>query len=287
MRKTVVLLIDSQPIFRAGVRRALSHQNGLEALEILDCDPGRDGEEAIRQIAENSPDVALLDINCPALNGLELTRYISQHFPATKVVILSATHSAEELFEVIKTGAAAYLSRDSGAVELSEAIRRAASGEYPINDSLDDRPIVARRVLEQLQDTTITAKTKEYVTPPLTPKEIQFLNLIAEDNSNKRIAAILGISEQTIKNYVSAILRKLNACDRAHTVMLSLCNNWLSIQESVEGSQTDELLSMEPIHLEQQHSVKRSSRGKQKSQQQSSIKSGKTAVLAQEAQERA
>jgi DNA-binding NarL/FixJ family response regulator len=221
------------------LRQALAQQSSIEILDILECDPGDEGKEAMTQITANSPDVVLLDVGYPSLRGLDLGRKIARYFPATKVVMLSANPNDddEELFEVIKTGAVAYLrSKNCTPTELIEAIKRASRGEYPINDSVSSRPKVAWRVLRQFQDIAAMGKTVEEITTPLTPKEIQILTHVAEGNSNKRIASILGISEQTIKNHVSAILRKLNANDRAHAVFLAIRNGWISTQPGATAS---------------------------------------------------
>ncbi len=287
MGKIVVLIIDGQPIFRAGVRKALAQHNGLETLEILDCAPGIQGEEAKRQISENSPDVALLDINLDvdrsSPSGLDLGSYISRHFPATKVVMLSGNTNADELFHVVKTGAVAYLCKDSTAEELLDAIRRVSSGEYLINDNSRERPGVAERVLEQFQNVALMGEAAEASVPKLTPKEIEFLKLIGEDNPNRQIAAILGISEQDVKGYVSVILRKLNACDRAHSVMLALCNDWLSIESSENVPQPQEQLDTEPVQLEKVGPARRSTKSTAKSRRRGSTKSGEAAILTREA----
>jgi DNA-binding NarL/FixJ family response regulator len=114
----------------------------------------------------------------------------------------------------------ACLSKNVGAEELISTIRRAYLGEYPINDSLETRPLVARRVLKQFADLAAMRGIMETVIAPLTHRETQILNHITEGNTNKEIAYRLGISEQTVKGHVSAILRKLNANDRAHAVAL-------------------------------------------------------------------
>ncbi len=233
MRKISLMIVDSQPFFRAGVRQALSQVDNLEVMELLECDPGEDGNNAMTQISANSPDIVLLDIGYPFLNGLELGKKIARSFPGTGVVILSSNPQEEddELFEVIKIGAVAYLrSKQCSATELAEIIKRASNGEYPINDSVSSKPKVAWRVLREFQDMASMGRTLEDITTPLTPKEVQILTHIAEGNSNKRIANILGISEQTIKNHVSAILRKLNANDRAHAVFIAIRNGLISIQ---------------------------------------------------------
>ena len=233
MRKITLMIVDSQPFFRAGVRQALSEGNNLEIMELLECDPGDDGNEALVQITAKSPDIVLLDIGYPFLNGLELGKKIARTFPGTGVVMLSANpdEDDDELFEVIKIGAVAYLrSKHCSPSELADVIRRASNGEYPINESVSSKPKVAWRVLRQFQDMASMGRTIEDITTPLTPKEVQILTHIAEGNSNKRIANILGISEQTIKNHVSAILRKLNANDRAHAVFIAIRNGLISIQ---------------------------------------------------------
>jgi len=219
MDKIKVMVIDEQAFFRAGVRQALSDQSDLE---ILECDPA---QNALELIEANLPDVALLGSDLANHNGIELGRKIAQHFPNTKVIVLSPDPDDEELFEVIKTAAAACLSKRATGDELASTIRRAYSGEYPINESLMTRPKVAKHILNQFRGFT---RTLEGVAAPLTKRETQILTYIAEGNSNKEIAHILEISEQTIKNHVSAILRKLNANDRAHAVALALHSGWIS-----------------------------------------------------------
>jgi len=222
MDKIKVMVIDEQALFRAGVRQTLSDQPDLE---ILECDPA---QNTLELIEANLPDVALLGSDLANHNGIELGRKIAQHFPNTKVIVLSPDPDDEELFEVIKTAATACLSKRATGEELASTIRRAHNGEYPINESLMARPRVAKHILNQFRGFT---RTLEGVAAPLTRRETQILTYIAEGNSNKEIAHILEISEQTIKNHVSAILRKLNANDRAHAVALALRSGWISPEE--------------------------------------------------------
>jgi two-component system response regulator DegU len=219
MDRIKVMVIDEQALFRAGVRQTLSRQPDLE---ILECDPA---QNALEMIEANLPDVALLGSDLTSLSGIDLGRKIAQYYPNTKVIVLSPDPNDEELFEVIKTAAAGCLSKKATADELANTIRRAHSGEYPINESLMTRPRVAKQVLNQFRGFT---KAMEGVAAPLTKRETQILTYVAEGNSNKEIARILTISEQTIKNHVSAILRKLNANDRAHAVALALRSGWIS-----------------------------------------------------------
>jgi len=222
--KITMIIIDEQAFFRAGVRQALSQQPDFK---VLDCDPTQD---PLGLIEANLPDVALLGSDLTTLSGLELGRKIARYYPNTKVIMLSPNPDDEELFEVIKSAAVACLSKNTATEELISTIRRAYRGEYPINESLTSRPKVAKHVLKQFQDILSVGKTIETVVAPLTHRETQILNYIAEGNTNKQIAHILGISEQTIKSHVSAILRKLNANDRAHAVALAMRNGWISTE---------------------------------------------------------
>lgn len=233
MRKIFIMIVDANPFSRSGLRQMLSQQHRLEILGIAESEPGPDGATAMAQIAEMSPDVVLLDIDYPNLTGLELGKKIVRHYPGTCVVLISANpyESDAELFEAVKTGAVAYQrSRHCSATELAETLERAVNGEYPINDIVSSKPRVADRVLRQFQEMSSLGKPVKDITAPLTRKELQVLTLIAEGNSNKQIANALGISDQTIKNHVSAILRKINANYRAHAVYIAIRDGLISIQ---------------------------------------------------------
>ena len=224
MDKIKVMIIDEQAFFRAGVHQVLSE---LPEFEVVECDST---QEPLGLIDANLPDVVLLGSDLAGLGGLELCRTITRHYPNTKVIVLSPDPNDEELFEVIRTAAVACLSKNAGGEELASTIRQARNGQYPINDSLIARPTVARHVLKQFKEVASMGKAMETVVAPLTNRETQILNYVAEGNSNKQIARILQISEQTIKNHVSAILRKMSANDRAHAVALAMRNGWISTE---------------------------------------------------------
>lgn len=224
MDKITVMIIDEQALFRSGVRQALSQQADFE---ILECDPTND---PLAVIEASLPNIALLGCRLTAHDGMDLGRKIARYFPNTKVIMLSPDPDDEELFEVIKTSAVACLNKNTTGDELLNTIKRASNGEYPINESVMTRPKIARHVLRQFEDFASMGKAMETLVTPLTTRETQILNYIANGNTNKQIAAILQISEQTIKNHVSAILRKLNANDRAHAVVLAIRHGWIDIQ---------------------------------------------------------
>ncbi len=223
MAKTKVMIIDEQAFFRAGVSQALS---GQDDIEVIECGTNNDTLGAIEAYL---PDVVLLGSDLATHSGLELGRRIARNFPNTRVIILSPDPNDEELFEVIKSAAVACLSKNSSAKELVDTIKKASHGEYPINETVMTRPSVAKHVLQQFQDMELLGNRIETVVAPLTQRERQILSYIADGNTNKQIARILKISEQTIKNHVSAILRKLNANDRAHAVVLAIKSGWIII----------------------------------------------------------
>ena len=226
MDKIVVTIVDKQALFRVGVRHALSQQPDFK---VFDSAPN---ENIMALIEANPPDVLLLDIDHPSFRGLDLAQRIAVRCPTIKVVMLISNPDDRQLFEIIKIGAVACLDKSITAAELTKTIRQVSRGEYPINDSVFARPTVAKQVLGQFQFLySDDGKTKETIVAPLTSREAQILNYIADGNSNKQIAYTLKISEQTIKNHVSNILRKLKANGRAHAVALAMRHGWISADE--------------------------------------------------------
>jgi two-component system, NarL family, response regulator DegU len=216
------MIIDEQPFFRAGVRQVLACEQDFE---IFEANPD---DNILKTVETSLPDIVLLGADLASQSGLGLSGKIARNFPTTKVIILSLNADDEEMFNAIRSSAVACLSKKTTSSDLTATIRRASKGEYPINDSIYS-PTVARHVLHEFQD---DASLGEDIIVPLTHREKQILTRIAEGNSNKKIAGILEISEQTIKNHVSAILRKLNANDRAHAVVLGLRLGYIRLNET-------------------------------------------------------
>jgi len=231
--KIVVMIIDEQPSLRTKLRQLMAQGNGSEAIEIIECDSGVDGNEAVAQIDTISPDVVLLDINFPYRDGLVLCRKIVRRTPQTKVVMLTTNpvEDDDELFEAIKSGASAYLMIESCTPqEFTTIIKRASRGEYPINDSVSNKPQIALRVQKQFEEIICNVRKEDDISTPLNPKEVEILALVVKGKANKEIGSILGISESSVKKHISSILRKLNANDRAHAVVLAVRNGLVSIQ---------------------------------------------------------
>jgi two-component system response regulator DegU len=221
-----ISIIDRSELFKAGVCQKLSAQRDFR---LINFEPDI---ELLQFIDANSIDIVLLDIDSPISKGLELSRAITRHYPNTRVIVISSYFSDEELFETLKTGAVAYIDKGISAEDLVRVIRRASRGEYPINESVITNPVIADRVITDFQKIASMGLVKKNVAAPLTNRELQIISCIANGNTNKQVANKLGISEQTIKNHVSAILRKMNANDRAHAVALAIRNQWVAVDEA-------------------------------------------------------
>ena len=221
MKKIQVFIISQQVLFRQGVELSIS---SIEDMKIAGAADYHNG--APQAIEEKIPEVVILDIDISTDDGFALARRIRQNLPSIGVIIVTSTYNDELLFQALKAQASAFLNKAITSEELVNTIRRVARGEYPINESLTTRPIVADKVLRQFQELSLQ---NEDVISPVTPRETEILNYIAQGYLNKQIAAELEISEQTIKNHVTSILRKLNANARTEAVVLSLKQGILTL----------------------------------------------------------
>jgi len=219
------MVIDRQRLFRIGVCCVLS-QLGFE---ISHHDPA--GNTVTELIESKSPNVVLLDIDYPYSNGLKLSREIVRHYPATRIVMLALNPNAKELLEIIKSGAVACLSKNATVERLVEIIEKTHRGEYPIIGALLDTVTGAGRVLKQPEGQVSAGGITKTIPPHLTARHREILHHISQGKSNKAIASVLQISEQTVKNHVSSILRTLDANDRAHAIALAIRQGLVADEE--------------------------------------------------------
>lgn len=223
MDKIRVFIIDRQPLFRQGICTTLTREKDMEVV-------GEGGitEQVLSTMESSSPDVVLLDIDYPSFTGLKFCRRIKQLLANVSVIVLTPQVDDEQFFEVIKSQASAYLSKESGADELADAVRRCAGGEHPINGKLADSPGVAERILRQFQELSGEKEIAEF-TSPLTRREMEILQYMAKGYLNKQIAEALSVSEQTVKNHITSILRKLNVNARTQAVVVAIRTGLVSI----------------------------------------------------------
>jgi DNA-binding NarL/FixJ family response regulator len=221
--KIQIFIISQQSLFL----KALEHTfTDIEDIVIL----GTTGinSDVLKAIDNLPPDVALLDLDGMTESGLDLARKIKQRSPNIGVIVLTSSPDDNQLFMALKAQAVAYVSKEITEQALVETIRRVSKGEHPINESLTNRPKLAEHVLQQFQELSMRNEAEAFISP-LTPREIEILEYIAQGFLNKQIAAELGISEQTIKNHVTSILRKLNANARTEAVVVAIRQGLIKI----------------------------------------------------------
>lgn len=176
------------------------------------------------------PDVAIVDVDAATDSGLDLTHRIKQVSPSTAVVVMTSNTNDDQLFEAIKAQASAYLSKEISGDGLVDAVRRAAHGERPIGDSLNNRPRVAEHILRQFQELSQRQEVESLISP-LTSRETEVVDYMAQGYANKQIAVKLNISEQTIKNHVTSILSKLDANARTEAVVKAISRGFIDIKK--------------------------------------------------------
>jgi DNA-binding NarL/FixJ family response regulator len=237
MSQVDILIVDDHPLFRSGIRWSLEQVPNFHVVG-----EASDGGEAIRLADERSPDVILVDLSLPGMNGLEVARALKRRQPQAGVVILTMHQDDEQLFNAIRAGASAYCTKDIEPNELIDVIARVARGEYLINEMVLSRPFVASRVLDQFRELSRMDRSSIGFFSPLTPREIEILDCVARGHSNKEIAQLLGISDQTVKNHITSILRKLAVNDRTQAVIYALRHGWIRLDdEPPSGTDADRL----------------------------------------------
>jgi DNA-binding NarL/FixJ family response regulator len=218
-----VLVSDAYPLFRQGIRTVIGETPDIEIVG-----ESEDPDEIVSVAIAINPEVAICDRSLPGAGGLDLTRRLRLHVPNTGVILISIEEDEEYLFEAMKAGASAHLLRQAAPNELLDTIRRVARGEHLIDDHVLTRPTFASKVLHQF--TTIGDQAPQDVArlfAPLSPREIEILEQISRGNSNKQIARNLTISDQTVKNHITSILKKLAVNDRTEAVVYSLRHGWI------------------------------------------------------------
>jgi DNA-binding NarL/FixJ family response regulator len=194
-----LLCVDDHPIVRDGIVRLIATQPDMKLIA-----EASDGQEAVEQFRKHQPDVTLMDLQMPNMNGIDAIGAIRGEFPEARIIVLTTYEGDVQVIRALKAGAQAYLLKGSLRKELLDTIRAVQAGQKRLS------PEAAAAVAEHATDSA------------LSPKEISVLTLIAGGNANKEIAAQLSVSEESVKSYVRSILSKLGANDRTHAVTIGL-----------------------------------------------------------------
>jgi DNA-binding NarL/FixJ family response regulator len=199
-----ILLVDDHPFFRLGLRNSLGEQPDMEIVG-----EAEDAQRAIDVADELAPDIILMDLSLPAPGGIEATARIKRGLPSASVIVLAQNEDEDSLFDAIKAGAAAFI----------------------LKDKVFARPAVASRVLKEFRELSIYGQESQPIFAPLSPREVEILDNIAQGMTNKQVAFQLSISEQTVKNHMSSILRKLSVNDRTQAVVYAMRQGWIRVPE--------------------------------------------------------
>ena len=204
-----ILLCDDQAVIRDGLEMLLNLEKDFEVIGLA-----QDGAEAVELTAQKKPDLVLMDLNMPIMNGIEATREIHAKFPDIKILVLTTYDDDEWVFDAVRAGASGYLLKDTPRQKIVEAIRGTMDGKSFLD------PAVAGKLMNQVASKQ--TQPTSILSDKLTERELDVLRLIAKGINNSEIAAQLHLSEGTVRNHVSAILDKLGVSDRTQAAVIAI-----------------------------------------------------------------
>ncbi|MBN1680615.1 MAG: response regulator transcription factor [Anaerolineae bacterium] len=223
-RQSITLvLVDDHPVFRQGLRNVFTIEPDIEIVA-----EGETGEQAIDLVRVWEPDVLLLDINLPGINGLQVTSRLKTDHATTAIVLLTAYDDFEQVLHAMRAGGSAYCPKDIRPELLVDVVRQVAQGNYVVGGQVFDED-----ELKAWLDAGVEAATGPYMVDPnehfvpLSPREMEILQYVTQGKSNKEIAQSLGISHQTVKNHMTSILKKLDVRDRTQAAVYALRRGWV------------------------------------------------------------
>lgn len=214
-----ILLVDDHTMFRQGIRQILQAQEEFEVVG-----EAENGQQACELAADLSPDVVVMDVHMPVMDGVKATRALMQLEPAPAIIILTMSKHDDYVFEAIKSGARGYYMKDSDSAELIEAIHLAAAGETMLE------PPMVQRVLRELRSISSGGGPQSGVAL-LDEREVEILRLVAAGHTNQAIGEALELSEKTIKNQLSAIFQKLQLDNRTQAAIFALRHGLVTLEE--------------------------------------------------------
>jgi DNA-binding NarL/FixJ family response regulator len=229
MKKISLIIVDDHPLFRQGVADSLA----LEA-DMLVVGQAASGEEGLDLIRTLKPQIALMDINLPGMNGQQITHLVVQDKLPTRVLLLTGYDEMEQAVHAALAGAAGYLAKDIEPENLVKTIRDVADGRFVFGAR-----VFSRRELDDWLVSRTEGARRSYSEPgnpfhPLSDREMEVLRCVVRGMSNKEIANLLEISHQTVKNHVTSILRKFGVDDRTQAVIYSLKRGWVTLKDTTK-----------------------------------------------------
>ena len=213
-----ILLADDHVMVREGTRQILERQDDLEVV----AEAGN-GQEAVDLATTTKPDVAILDISMPVMNGIEATKGIKQISPRTAILALTAYDDDEYVFAILEAGAAGYLLKNARSSEVIDAVRRVYAGESVLH------PAIAKKVVRQVAQRS--QPDDDALIEALTERELEVLSLAAQGLSNRQIASQLVLSPRTVQSHLANIFGKLNVGSRTEAVMVGLRHGWITLDD--------------------------------------------------------
>jgi NarL family two-component system response regulator LiaR len=212
-----LLVVDDHKLVRQGMRFLLSQEKEIEV--VGECE---DGAQAVRAVRRLRPDVVLLDLLMPVMDGIAALHAIMEIAPETRVIVLTSDRDDRRVLEAVKAGATSYLLKTAGVEEVVESVHAASRGESVLD------PSVAARLMEEVR------RPRRTLVDELSARELEVLGALARGRSNKEIARSLGIAEETVKSHVSNILSKLNLADRRQAAIYALQQRLIPLEDALE-----------------------------------------------------
>lgn len=226
MKTTKIVIIDDHQLFREGVKRILDFEDSFEVIA-----EGDDGAEVIELYEKHHPDVILMDINMPRMNGVEATEALLKKYPDAKVIILSIHDDGSYVTHALKTGALGYMLKEMDADEIVEAIKVVSVGGSYLHPKVTHNLVEEfKRLSEREHKGAFQQNDIRRPYHLLTKRESEVLQLLTDGQSNRTIGETLFISEKTVKNHVSSILQKMAVNDRTQAVVTAIKNGWVEVK---------------------------------------------------------
>lgn len=228
MTQTRIAIVDDHELFREGLKRIFDLEDEFKVVA-----EGRTGREAIRIASDQKPEIMILDINMPDMNGIEATKQLSLLSPETRVLILSIHDDESYITHALEAGASGFLLKEVASTELISAVRAVARDGAYLHPKVTTNVLKEYRRLLQFKGEqagrSVESRTDDPVYQLLSRREVEVLHLLADGRSNRDISDMLFISEKTVKNHVSSVLRKMDVNDRTQAVVDAIRRGWVEI----------------------------------------------------------